>query len=248
MTTLPRHPSPRKKARSPLGWYVAALLAGELDTVTTMRDVAGELGESIVRAFTHVRWNELVGAVHFYDAPQHDPNEACVRIACAHALKALERTSPNNRRACSSALFRGHTHEITGDGERVYVPSSKAGGLAARLGRSPRTLDRHCQVLEAAGIADVWQPPAWDLPKSMRGTEYAYAVYEWRAELPRNVAELLIQWWGSAEQRQLSVQRAKRAERGAPAGPQGAPAPRTTPGSAAAAARFLALVDRPPPS
>ena len=250
MPTLPHAKPAKKKARSPLGWYVAGLLAGELDCMTTMREAAGELGERIVQAFTHTRWNELVGAVRLYAEPQHDANELCVRIACVHALKALERTSPENRRACSSALFRGHTHRVDDDGVRQYVPSNSgnnwaAGGLSSRLKRSPRTLDRHCQVLELAGIADVWQPPAADLPKSMRGADYAYAVYEWRSALPRPVVELLIAWWGSAEQRQQAVQRAKRAERAAPAGQQGGPAIRTTPGSAAAAARFLALVEPP---
>lgn len=243
MNTLPRTPPAKKKARSPLGWYVAGLLAGELDTMTTMREVAGELGERIARAFCCVRWNELIGAVRLYAEPQHDPNEACVRIACAHALKALERTSPENRRACSSALFRGHTHRINDDGEREYVPSKSAGGLAAKLQRSPRTLDRHCQVLELAGIADVWQPPAADLPKSMRGADYAYAVYEWRSELPRNVAELLIAWWGTAEQRALAAQRRKRAERAPAQGSAPGTPVRSTPGSAEATKRFLARLE-----
>jgi len=248
MSTLPQPKPAKKKARSPLGWYVAGLLAGELDTMTVMRGVAGELGERIVQAFTHTRWNELVGAVRLYAEPQHDPNEACVRIACVHALKALERTSPDNRRACSSALFRGHTHRINDDGEREYVQSNAgngwaAGGLSSKLKRSPRTLDRHCQVLELAGIADVWQPPGADVPKSMRGADYAYAVYEWRSALPRNVVELLIAWWGSAEQRQLSAQRAKRAEQDAARGRAAPPPVRTTPGSAAAAAAFLARLE-----
>lgn len=248
MTTLPRTPPAKKKARSPLGWYVAGLLAGELDTMTTMREAAGELGEQIVKAYTHTRWNELVGAVRLYSEPQHDPGEACVRIACAHALKALERTSPENRRACSSALFRGHTHRINDDGEREYVPSNAgnnwaAGGLSAKFKRSPRTLDRHCQVLELAGLADVWQPPAADLPKSMKGADYAYAVYEWRTALPRTLVELLIAWWGTAEQRALAAQRVKRTERAAAQGQDGRPPVRTTPGSAAAAAAFLARLD-----
>lgn len=238
MTTLPRKPERQKSPkRSPLGWAIAGLLAGELDTWATMRDAAGELGERIVQAFTHVRWGELTGTVQFTEHAAHDAGEACVRIACAHALKALERTSPENRRACSSALFRGHTHTINGDGERQYVPGHQAGGLSARLGRCPRTLDRHCQVLEAAGLADVWQPPALDVPKSMRGHEYAYAVYEWRPELPRGLVETLIAWWGTAEQRAQAKRAAARA-RSAPAAAV-APAARPTSEHARATAERL---------
>ena len=205
MQNLPQKAEPAKKTlarkrRSPLGEYIARALNPSHDCETVVLELFGsERGERILRAATHVRWADVapdLGPIEFSQHPLHAVNDASVRRFVAHVIAATERLHEKRLRACSPALFRGHTHEISEDGERVYVPAARAGGLAARFDCSPRTLDRHCAVMEAAGLFDVWQPPADDLPKDMRGREYAYAIYEWCGELPRQVRELIARWWG----------------------------------------------------
>lgn len=241
MTTLPQPPPAKKYRRTPLGAVIAGLLSGELDTRRVMAEWCGELGDKALEAFQRVNWHELAtkgGVPVFHPVDQHGPDEPCVRAACAHMLKVLERTGINSRRACSSALYRGRTHTINAEGQREYVPGKSAGGMAAQLGRCPRTLDRHCAVLEAAGLAWVWQPPAWDLPKDMRGVEYAYAIYQWSQPVPEAIARLLVQWYGTAAQKAAS----KAAARPSTAPPPKT-APRTTARSAELTAQFLARLE-----
>lgn len=236
---------PRAHSRTPLGAQVAGLVTGELDTRRTMQAWYGKRADELVDALCRVRWEDVApesGPVTVHPQPQHDAQEACVRIVCALVLKVWERTGLKSRRACSSALFRGHTHRIDEDGQRVYVPSNPenrwaAGGLSAQLHRSPRTLDRYVAVLEALGVWDVWQPPAADVTKDMRGATYAYAIYSWRVEMPEAIARQLVAWWGSKAAKAAAQQR----DAGAPA-----PGPaRRTPGADATAQRLLERF-RPP--
>jgi hypothetical protein len=250
MNNLPQNAKPAKKSlarkkRSPLGEFIARVLNPQIDMPTVVLELFGsERGERILRAATHVRWADVApdsGPVEFEDNPVHSPNDASSRRFVAHLIAATERLNSKRLRACSPSLFRGHTHEISGDGERVYVPAARAGGLAARFDCSPRTLDRHCAVMEAAGLFDVWQPPAADLPKDMRGKEYAYAIYEWCGALPRTVSELIARWWGKkpASSRPKEPQAAAKPAASSPA-PQDAPrAVKTTENSAKLAQGFL---------
>lgn len=244
MNTLSERPR-RAHSRTPLGAQVAGLVRGELDTRRVMVEWGGERFGELVDTLCRVRWADVApesGPVTVHPEPQHDAQDACVRLVCALLLKVWERTGLKSRRACSSALFRGHTHRITDDGERVYVPSNEgnqwaAGGLSAQLHRSPRTLDRFVAVLEALGVWDVWQPPAWDVTRDMRGPEFAYAVYSWRVDMPEAIARQLVAWWGTKAAKKAAQQR----HAGAPAREP----VRSTPGAARTAQSLLERF-RPP--
>lgn len=234
-----------------------------------------ERGAKVLHALTHVKWNAL-GEAHrpgerttqpahavFWSTPQASAQDESTRVALAHMLKAYERTSTSNRRACSSALYRGRTHRFVNEGTPEqpvwrprYIrtrgrPGAAAGGrLTSSLKRCTRTLDRHVQVFEAAGLVNVYQPPAADVPADMKGAQYAYAVWEWREEVPREIARAIESFWGHRG-RDAAARRSREHVR---AHPDAAPVTETSRGAplalapelAAALARLADVIDGPP--
>jgi len=71
---------------------------------------------------------------------------------------------------------------------RVYLPR-----LAARVGVTPRELERYLAIFRSAGLVDAWQPPKTDkTPRHMHGTSgHCYNVYRLNQPIPRALAERL---------------------------------------------------------
>ena len=127
-------------------------------------------------------------------------------------------------RATGSIVFQGHHYEPTRkpprplsfaeeamlehDGlpvppaaraKRRYCNMVRAGGIAARVRRSPRTLYRYARVWEQAGILDSEQPDhkATDAVRPRAG-DWAYKQWWTPRALPRHTLRRLRESWGEA--------------------------------------------------
>lgn len=261
MAKLPHYllRSKKRRDRAVLGEEIATILGPTSHVQTVLATVTGDdMAAKICRGCQHIRMGELVGGVSFEDEPVHDPDSSHERRMAALVLMVLEQVSRHGR-AWTEALFRGRNRRFLEDGTTEYCPGKSAGGLAARLGVSPRQVDRYLQVLKALGVFAVHQGPK-TAPERFKGREYAYAVFRWLADVPRAVATRLARAWGREKPRpqpnppaapqtrgELTASAAEQAakfldqaSREAPAVPS-AEAPRER-GSEAAAARFLALL------
>lgn len=198
MTTLPRtNKAAKKRPRSAFGDEIATVLNPTSDVETVLGSVIGtDRARKAVDCIRRVKLRELTQGVKWEAEPVHEANTPQERRACALLLMVLSWVTPTGR-AWTSKLFRGHNKRLTDDGALEHMPAKSAGGLAARLGISPREIDRYLQVWKAAGILQVWQGPN-DAPKRFRGAEYAYAVFQWVGEVPRAVSERLANWWRRA--------------------------------------------------
>lgn len=235
MATVTRANRAAKKRPSPLGDEIATVLHPTSDVQTVIATVVGdERAAKWVDAIRRVRMRGLVGGVKWEDEQLHEPNSPQERRFCAMLLMILCEVSPQGR-AWTSRLFRGRQKQETDDGRKVYVPAKSAGGMAARLGCSPREIDRYLQVAKAAGIVEVWQGPS-DAPKRFRGAEYAYAVFRWLGEIPRAVQQRLARWWG----------RWRPPAEKLPAMPEAPEAPRVARPESAARFEAFALTDQEP--
>ncbi len=145
----------------------------------------------------------------------HAPNSDHERAFCA-LLLIVQRACMRSRnlRSCSKELWRGRRERIAfrddGEIDRIYVravgadgKSGHQGGLAGRLGRSVKTVDRYLRIAQAAGFLSAWQVRSKaaleKLPKSMKGKKYAYAVFQWLAPIARAVRDRARQAESAAE-------------------------------------------------
>lgn len=162
----------------------------------------------------------------------------------------------SRHRAMTAHLYRGRTHRqvITAEGEvqRIHVPSAQAGGLAARLGRSPRTIGRYLRIAEQRGILRSWQvrdPHSLsqfvDLTGTVARSGHAYGTYQLIEEPSRELVERLTAWGRYGPDRQRSTQR----ESGPTVVPQAREGAPLSPEAQAIAAMLLAEVSErgPPP-
>lgn len=198
MTKLPRPPKRAKKRRNrgALGDEIGSILNPSSDVATILETVLGaDKTRDALRAIRRSRLHLLSrDGVVFERSDVQPPNTWKERRMSALLLDILQRASASGR-AWTSKLFRGHSKRLNGDGELEHMPARSAGGQAARLGVSPREIERYLEVFKAAGILDVWQGPS-DAPRAFRGEAYAYAVYQWIGPVPNAVAVRLAQWWG----------------------------------------------------
>ena len=141
------------------------------------------------------------------------PTEHLRRQVTGHFLRlwSLAARHGSQWRVVAPAAFVGHEHEIAefvdeyGEylTKRVYVPKRRAGGMAAREKRSPRTLHRYRRVLRGgsggAAIMRSVQPPqaAEDATRPRdEGSCWAYAQH-WL--LLRPSPEMIRRWTGQGE-------------------------------------------------
>lgn len=161
--------------------------------------------DSAGRAWLHRFWQVL----------EPLPTEHLRRQVTGHFLRmwSLAGLHGSQWRVIAPAAFVGHEHEyqeiVDEFGEfmakRVYVPKSRAGGMAAREKRSPRTLHRYRRVLRGGAggeaIMRSEQPPqsADDavLPRQ-EGSCWAYAQH-WL--LLRPSPEMIRRWTGKGPTR-----------------------------------------------
>lgn len=199
----PRKSRPPRKGRcgpkrSPLGREIGACLDGRRDVREVLGSVIGEDRARVLSdAVRRVRLRSVGDSARFEPTKIHPVNTPQERRCAALLLIVLSHVSSRGR-AWTSELYRGRRTRIDEHGEVKHCPSVSAGGLAARLGCSVREIERYLLVLFAAGLLDVWQGPK-DSPERYRGSSgYAYAVYQWIGEVPREVARRLRSWWGEA--------------------------------------------------
>lgn len=224
-------------------------LLSERALIEPIRLLKGAVGESVdawVKAIRHVRVRETDDVrtpVVFEREPVHAPNSAHERGFCALMLIVQrECIRARNLRSCSKRLWRGKRERFVvddeGDFKRVYVravgadgKSGHQGGLAARLGRSVKTVDRYLRIAKAAGFLNTWQvrgkKALEKLPQSMKGKKFAYAVFQWLGPVARAVVDRVR---GSDRAAEVETPRVELAT---------APTPPVN----AVAARLLALVD-----
>lgn len=190
---------------------IGALLAAgsQVDPVRLLRPVLGETVDVMARAIRHVRMGELErGRVRFAKSPYPTTTarQAMERRFFALLLMILGEARGTQARAWTKRLWRGRRErwEVNpDDGElkRVYVSAKRKdgtsgaqAGLAGRLGCSVREVDRYLQVARAAGIVGVWQGPTRERAEQKKGhfeggRKYAFAVFQWLAELPVRVRD-----------------------------------------------------------
>ena len=149
---------------------------------------------------------------HFWGVLEPLQTELLRRQVTGHFLRmwSLAGLHGSQWRVVAPAAFVGHEHEqaeiVDENGEfktkRVYVPKRRAGGMAAREKRSPRTLHRYRRVLRGGtggeAIMRSQQPPssADDAVKPRdEGSCWAYAQH-WL--LLRPSPEMIRRWTGGA--------------------------------------------------
>lgn len=213
----------RKKPRSPLGVFIAGFLAPEKDNRVNAVELLGqERADQVFRALKRLKIRELKPGKGGPLGPEvHDENDPHVGRFLAYLTIQLEQMSPENGRACGRALWQGRTRVWDKEQQRPrYVPAAQAGGVAARLGLSPREVQRFAALAEYLGLVERWQvksPQAVEqLPKRMRGKRWSYGIYRWVGELPRGVVSRIQAWWrGKAPASPQQLVAAAPAERGA---------------------------------
>jgi len=175
------------------------------DPVALLRPILGDVVDKMRRAIGHVRLSDLRrGCIRFQPSafPSTPKRQRMERRFFGLLLIILGQLRGQQSRAWTKQLWRGRRESwrITPDGEvvRTYVKarrkdgtSGAQGGLAARLGLSVREVDRYLQIAKAAGLIAVWQGPTKDKAKKHfeGGAKYAYAVFQWAAELPQRVRD-----------------------------------------------------------
>lgn len=138
------------------------------------------------------------------------PTEHLRRQVTGHFLRmwSLAARHGSQWRVIAPQAFVGHEHEIQEIvdefGEflvkRVYVPKRRAGGMAAREKRSPRTLHRYRRVLRGGGggeaIMRSEQPPQTAEDAIRPRTEGACWCYAQHWLLLRPSPEMIRRWTG----------------------------------------------------
>lgn len=211
-------------AQSPFERELGALLAkgSQVDPVALCRPVLADVAGRIEHALDRVRIGKLKrGRVEFAaeKLPASKQRQKMKRRFFALMLIVLGELRGQRKRAWTRQLWRGKRErwEVDTDGEvkRVYVrarrkdgSSGAQAGLAGRLSCSVREVDRYLQVASAAGLISVWQGPTRDKAERSKGhfeggRTYAYAVFQWLAELPRRIADRI-------QGRQSALDRAER--------------------------------------
>lgn len=231
----------RGKARSPLGEFVAGFLNPAKDNRALAIELFGEeRAGSWIRGLARLRMSDAEWGNDY-----HDENSAHVGRFFAWVSMVLEQVGGSPaRRACGRQLYQGRTRRWDSEQKKVvYVPAHQAGGVAARLGVSPRTVQRYVDAAKQLGMLSRWQITKWQevqaLPKKLRGKRYSYSFIQWAAEIPRAVQSRIDAWWGKR-----APEEAPRAALGAPPGPRsGGTVP---PEVARAVEATLAMLGDPP--
>jgi hypothetical protein len=121
-------------------------------------------------------------------------------------LRLLNEFRPHGsqwRAGKSACLGKQHvrSERVTEDGEwiedRVYCRARRAGGMSARMRKSPRTLWRYLAAYHAGGLFDSEQPPvnARDAERPRKG-DFAYTQIWWQGALPPTVLHALRSFHG----------------------------------------------------
>lgn len=239
---MPDYTKPRKKARTPLGRYIAAFLDQRHDNEHQARELFGERAAELLAKLQRVKIRSFQGSAPKYGAELHDANAPHVGRFLAYVALVLEQCGPQTRKACTRRLFQGRTRRWDRETQRVvYVPAREAGGLAARLGVSPRQIQLYGRVARFLGLWSSHQVKASAaveaLPRDMRGKRWSYSIFRWLGELPRAVMSAFVEW-GRVPGRSASDR--------AQAGQEAPPASRPGSASSAAFLALLARLDAPP--
>lgn len=191
----------RKKARSPLGAFIAAFLDPEQANRPRAIELFGEeRADKLLRLLSRARIREGGKLGSDY----HDDDADHVGRVLAYLCMVLEHANPDSGRACTRKLYQGRTRRWDSEQKRVvYVPGEQAGGLAARLGVCPRTIQEYGALLHDHSILQRWQIRTQDevnkLPRIMRGKRFSYALFRWVGDVPREVRRAIREWWGARE-------------------------------------------------
>lgn len=202
----PAYKNTKPKARSPLGAYIGKFLSPKHDNGAIAAELFGaERAEQWIRALSRVRLRKKGGPL---EAELHDTNDRHVGRFFAWLVLVLENIDPTYQKACTRQLYQGRTRQWDKAQQRaVYVPAPKAGGVAVRLGVSPREVQRYVRLAVKLGIVSRAQVKDHErvqqLPKHMRGKRWSFSILHWCGQVPRAVASHLSTWWGSRGRRKF---------------------------------------------
>ena len=200
----------RAKGRSPLGGYIARFLDPRTDNRVLARELFGEERAD--------RWLQGLSRVRLrhrgkFRADYHSDDAAHSGRFLAWLCMLLEQLNQESLRACSRKLYQGRTRRWDAEKKRVvYVRAPKgkgAGGVAARLGVSPREVQRYARLAADLGILQRWQVKkqveVMQLPRAMRGKRFGYSILRWLGGVPYEVKARIASWWGRGQEKRPSA-------------------------------------------
>ena len=196
-----KHPCGSSGKRTPLGRF-RRLVRDESESVEAVasRVWGASVGKRVLDACTRAVNLDVSSRrpVAFAAQPVRDTSARSVRRMVDLALVICERMLPDRGDtmrgvAHSRGLYLGHAWRTP-----KGVPRRKGQwGVSAKVGVSPRQLDRYLEVLRAAGLVTRHQPPKDEAPNVLRGriSGHAYAVFRLLCDVPRELKVLLGGRW-----------------------------------------------------
>ncbi len=196
----------KPKPASPLGRWIAGFLSPKHDNRVLALELFGE-----ERASAWIKWlsRARVRKKGSLEAELHDWNDQHVGRFFAWLCMVLENVDGKYRKACTRGLYQGRTKRWDPELQKVvHVPGKEAGGVAARLGVSPREVQNFARlaakmrVISRAQVKD--HARVMELPKHMRGKRWSYSIVHWLGEIPRAVRSHLESWWANPNRRRFT--------------------------------------------